>query len=470
MSQETPIARQFTDAIEREWRRHDLAPWGSTVLVAVSGGADSMALLDALVGLRDALPIKLAVGHLNHRLRGEDSDSDEEFVTRQAEERGLRIEVARLDVGALAAERRVSVETAGREARQEFLTSAAERIGAARIALGHQRDDVAETVLMRLLRGTGSRGLAAMAPIRDELWIRPLLSCTREEVTAYLDAQGVPHVEDRSNSSRDHLRNRVRRDLLPLLEREYNPRAKRALAAMSTVLRDEDALLHDMTTKAARRVIGTRGADAAELTGLPLAVCRRVIRRWLEETVMPRPLTFEETERVREYVARETPTPLWVTRQVRLDQRDGRVEARVAASGPDLRASTVPVALDAPGRADLPSAGVSVRAKFHRQRGFTRGPLVERTAAYDADVLPGPLTLRGWRPGDRFQPFGMTGTKTVADYLSDARVPSDERGRVAVLCSGDEVIWVVGRRADGRYPVTGGTRRVLIVEAEEVRR
>ena len=469
MNQGTRTARRFTDSIERAWRLDDLARPGATVLVAVSGGADSMALLDVLTELRGALSIKLAVAHLNHCLRGDASDADEAFVVRQAAARGLTVRTDRTDVGALAADGGASVETAAREARRAFLASAAEDAGATRVALGHHRDDVAETVLMRLLRGAGGRGLAAMAPKRDELWIRPLLGCTREEIEAYTEARGVPHVEDKSNESRDHLRNRVRHDLLPLLERDYNPRTRRALAAMSAVLREEDAFLDDMATAALSRVVGPDGADAVAITGLPLAVRRRVIRRWLEEAVMPRPLTFDETERAREYLQTETPRPLWLTRNVRLDHREERVEARVTLAGAEA-ASDIPVPVATPGRAELPSTGLAVRTKFQRQRGFTREALPERTAAYDADALPGPLTLRGWRPGDRFQPFGMPGSKTVADYLSDARVPSDDRPRVAVLCSGNEVIWVVGMRADGRYPVTGGTRRILIVQVEDAGR
>ncbi|MBT3269504.1 tRNA lysidine(34) synthetase TilS [Candidatus Poribacteria bacterium] len=467
MSDDARIARSFTDHVQRAWTSDHLGSRGTRVLVAVSGGADSMALLDVLTELRPRLDIQLVVAHLNHGLRGDASDADEAFVREQAEARALPVFAERVDVAALAHDAGASVETTARQARAGVLTRAATEAGAGRIALGHHRDDVAETVLMRLLRGAGSRGLAAMAPLRDGLWIRPLLARSRDEVRAYLDSRQVPHVEDESNTSRAHLRNRVRHDLLPLLARDYNPRAHRALAATSTVLRDEDALLDDMATQALRRATGPNGAHAGDISALPVAIARRVIRRWMEATIVPRPLTFEETERVRAFLAHDAVGPLWLTRRAVLDRQGEHVRVSEAPDAADQDDPAVEVPVPTPGRAEMPTTGMSVRTKFHGRRGFARGPLPTDRAAYDADALPGDLTLRRWRPGDRFQPFGMSGSKTVADYLSDARVPPHTRAAVTVLCSGPEIIWVVGMRADGRYAVTGGTQRILLVDAED---
>lgn len=466
MPHDTRIAKGFTEQVHRAWTRDGLAPRGARVLVAVSGGADSMALLDVLTELRPRLDIDIAVAHLNHGLRGDAGDADASFVREQAEARSLRVFAERVDVPALAAEAGASIETAARQARNAFLTRAAEEAGAARIALGHHRDDIAETVLMRLLRGAGSRGLAAMAPLRDDLWIRPLLARSRDEIRAYLKSRQVAHVEDESNASRAHLRNRVRHDLLPLLARDYNPRAGRALAATSAVLRDEDALLHDMATRALRRATGPDGAHAGDITALPVAIARRVIRLWLDGTAVSRSLTFEETERVRDFIASDAVGPLWITRASRLERQGEHVRLSEETNDAEGDAPEVEIPVPTPGRGALAAAGVSVRTKFHARRGFSRGPLPSNRAAYDADALPGALTLRRWRPGDRFHPFGMKGSKTVADYLSDVRHPPHMRGAVAVLCAGKEVIWVVGMRADGRYAVTGGTQRILVVEME----
>jgi tRNA(Ile)-lysidine synthase len=466
MPQESPIIRRFHDRLAETWERDGLAPARSLVLVGVSGGADSMALLDALTALRGRLSFTLAVAHLNHCLRGEASDADAEFVVKEAEQRGLVVYCDSVDVAAAAEATGQSTESSARVARREYLERIAAETGAARIAVGHHRDDVAETVLMRLLRGTGSGGLAAMAPTHDDLWIRPFLEFTGQEVRDYLDARGASHVEDASNASREHLRNRVRHDLLPLLERDYNPRARRALAATSAVLRDESALLDEMATDALGQAVGVDGVESAAIAELPVAIARRVVRLWLTPSAVARSLSFEETERVRRFVTSDSRATVWVTRRVALERRGSHVAVVDPQDISTASLSRAAVAVPTPGTAELPDAGVSVRTKFHAQRRFTRGPLESTQAAYDAAALPGPLSLRRWRPGDRFQPFGLEGSKTVSDFVSDARLPADERRHVTVLCAGDEVIWVVGLRADGRYAVTGGTIRILIVDAE----
>ena len=465
MPQESPIVRRFHDRIAETWERDALAPAGSLVLVGVSGGADSMALLDALHALRGRLSIELAVAHLDHGLRGAAGASDAAFVAEQAELRGLPMHAESVDVEAVAAAEGHSIEAAGRDARRQYLGRIATDVEAARIAVGHHRDDVAETVLMRLLRGAGSGGLAAMAPTRDDLWIRPLLEFSGQELRQYLDARGTPHVEDASNASREHLRNRVRHDLLPMLERDYNPQARRALAATSSVLREEDALLEEMASAAVSLAVTVDGIESGEVAALPVAIARRVARLWLAPSV-GRPLSFEETERARRFVAADWPATLWITRQVALERRGSHV---AVVNRHDQRASPLSraaVPVPTPGTTELPDAGVAIRTKFHAQRRFTRGPLPQTQAAYDAAALPGDLSLRRWRPGDRFHPFGLKGSKTVSDFISDSRLPANERRNVTVLCAGDEVIWVVGMRADGRYAVTGGSPRILIVDAE----
>ncbi len=466
MPQESPTVRRFRDRFANAWEREGLAPKGSLILVGVSGGADSIALLDALMSLRERLEVTVAVAHLNHQLRGDASDADAAFVATQAEQRGVPAHVDSVDVRALGESSGESIESAARAARRDYLERVATEIEASRVAVGHHRDDVAETVLMRLLRGAGSGGLAAMAPTRDDLWIRPLLEFSGRDVREYLTARGVTHVEDASNASREHLRNRVRHDLLPLLERDYNPRARRALAATSAVLRDESALLDEMATAALREAVDDDGMDSAAFDALPVAIARRVARLWLAPTAVGRPLSFEETERARGYVASGEPSALWITRSVALERRGPRVVVVEAGDGAALPLSRAAVPVPTPGRAELPDAGVAVRTRFHAQRRFKRGPLPSTQAAYDAAALPGPLSLRRWRHGDRFHPFGLDGSKKVGAFLSDAQLPADERRNVTVLCAGDDVIWVVGMRADGRYAVTGGTPRILIVDAE----
>ena len=194
---------------------------GASIVIGLSGGGDSVALTSALLALRKRMGLKLAAAHLNHRLRGAESDRDEEFVRAMCARLGLELQVERAEgLGAISG---ANLEERARDARREFLGRAADRVGADFIALGHHRDDQAETVLMRLMRGAGAAGMAAMAERGPERLIRPMLSISRAEIREYLDACAIPFVEDSSNSSRDFLRNRIRGELIPMLERDYAP-------------------------------------------------------------------------------------------------------------------------------------------------------------------------------------------------------------------------------------------------------
>ncbi|MBI2950678.1 tRNA lysidine(34) synthetase TilS, partial [bacterium] len=265
---------------------HGMFRPGETVLVAVSGGPDSVCLLDLLSRLREALGIRLCVAHLNHRLRGRASDADARFVERAAKRMQLPCEVGVCDVGALSKAEGRSLEDAAREARLRFLEEARRRVGASRIALGHTRSDQAETVLLRLLRGSGRGGLGAMRPVRDGVWVRPLLGVSRGEVERYLTLRGLPFRRDATNRDVRFTRNRIRRDLLPRLRRDYNPDVEGVLARTASILAEEEAWLEGVVQRAFVRAQrpsppGKIVLDVQRVLGYHLALRRRVIRRAL---------------------------------------------------------------------------------------------------------------------------------------------------------------------------------------------
>src|SRR5580704_10504901 len=258
---------------------------GSSILVGLSGGADSVALTCALLDLRKRLGFRLVAAHLNHRIRRDESDRDEEFVRSMCARLGIELFVERaagLDVSISTA----NLEERARDARREFLLRVADRVQADFVALGHHRDDQAETVLMRLMRGAGAAGMAAMAERGPAKIIRPMLSLSRAEIREYLDARAIPFVEDSSNSSRDILRNRIRSELLPMLERDYAPGLGRRLVELADEMRSLDDLVSAIAAREldAMRVRG--GAlDLSGFLALYPAVQAVAIRLFLTERI-----------------------------------------------------------------------------------------------------------------------------------------------------------------------------------------
>ncbi len=428
--------------------RHQLWARGAPVVAALSGGADSVAQLLLLHELAAGGEVELAgAAHLNHQLRPE-ATRDENFCRQLCDRLGVPLIVDTVPVAELAAVQHVSVEVAARRARYAFLEEARRAVAAEHIAVAHTRDDQAETVLMRLLRGTGSRGLRGALPIRGRL-VRPLLECARADLRAYLAARGEPWVEDETNADLRHPRNRVRHQLLPLLAQHYRPSVTRVLARTADVASHEDALLEDLAAQALGPQLephdGGWRLHVAGLRAWPLALQRRAARQALVTAGARRQPGHGEIERLLDVCA-----------------RDGRAAAQVAGLrverfGADavlLRESAAPLAadpspeqcLEVPGGVPWPAAGPGCRVTAVGPiKREDSGELSRRRIAVAAAVLRQPLMVRSRRPGDRIQPAGLGGTKTLQDLMVDRKVPRDERHRIPlVVDASGRIVWVVG--------------------------
>jgi len=455
---------------------------GDRVVVAVSGGPDSIALLHLLVDMTPELRLDLHVAHLDHGWRGREGTRDADFVRRTAVRLGIPVTVGRVEP---AAWRRVgrqsSREARARDLRYEFLKDTARQIGARRVAVGHTRDDQAESFLLRLLRGSGSRGLGAIHPVVDDLIVRPLLEVRRRDLIAWLRDNHLRYRNDSTNRDVRHARNRVRRRLLPLLARDYNPAAVDRLAQCADLLRDEDAYLAGVAETEFQRLVTRRG-DTLVLTGrelleLPAAIRRRVVRRALETLRGDlKRITLEHVERTLLLLEdpagrRSVSLPDGLTASVSglgLTLAPSRgAHARTSPAGTpaaDCREALCPV----PGEVALQGFDLRLRASIVPRAlapSDIRRAAGER-AYLDADLLPGPLLIRPRRPGDRFVPLGGPGTRKVKSFLIDRKIPLTDRGRIALVLSGDRIAWVVGHAIDDRFKVTGTTRRVLVLEKE----
>jgi tRNA(Ile)-lysidine synthase len=470
--------------------RHDMLSPGERVLVAVSGGPDSTALLSILIGLSREFRLDLHVAHLDHGWRGRAGARDAEFVRRMALRLGLPVTVghasqrARIASGRPAADaarpirgrRQSSREARARELRKQFLLEVARDIGAGKIALGHTRDDQAESLLLRLLRGSGARGLAGIFPVVDGTFIRPLIDVRRRDVLAYLKGQGLRHRLDATNRDTSLTRNRIRRRLLPLLEKEFNPRAVEALAHAADILRDEDAFLTGAAATLHQKMMSTRAGavhlPARDLRGLPMALRRRVLRHAIEAVRGTlRRVDLEHVERsLRLLEPGRVGGAVTLPDGVTVARRAGTLivgpPLRRAAGSPDPGAGACREALcPVPGEVALDELDLRLSARVVPRGSL---PIDLKTtdagrAFLDADLVPGPLLVRPRRPGDRFVPLGAPGTRKVKSFLIDLKVPAADRAQIPLVVSRDRIAWVVGHRIDERFKVTDATRNVLVL-------
>lgn len=451
--------------------RERLIPPGSRVLAAVSGGPDSTALLHILHEMRSEIPFLLSVAHFNHRLRAA-ADSDERFVRQASRAMGLPIVVGRRDVRAYAARRKMNLEEAARELRYAFLDRTALRLNADVIATGHTLNDQAETLLMRLLRGSGPRGLSGIFPSVGKRLIRPMLGVTRSEIRAFCRERRLPFLEDETNRDRRLLRNRIRLELIPMIERRFEPRAVRALGRTARIIQDEDAVLEKATRRAAERLVRGQGGsaelDAAGLARLPAGLGRRVVRAFFTELRGDlRRFSFEDVEMVRtldEGAVRVLPGGL------RLLRESNRI--RIAREPRTRRSAAPPFSYSWGGRAALTvgEAGLIFRGNRSRAKPVA-ADFDDRTRVFcDAAALRFPLQIGPRKPGDRYRPLGAPGTKKLKEILRAKAIPADLRDTLPVLRSKNEIVWVPGLPVAERFKVKEGTRVVFAIEAARVNR
>ncbi|HOP39849.1 MAG TPA: tRNA lysidine(34) synthetase TilS [Geobacteraceae bacterium] len=445
-------------------RENRLFTRGDMVVVAVSGGADSVALLDILASLVK-LRLTLIVAHLNHGLRGEESDADAIFVERLAAQYGVPVELKRVEVASIARARKLSLEEAGRVARYEWFDRVAAARRACSVALGHHADDQAETFLLRLFRGSGTTGLASMRPRSLERYVRPLLTLTREEIIAYLKRRGLSWRHDSSNDETDFLRNRIRHECLPYL-RTYNPAINERLATTAEILAADEALLEKLTDQvfprlsrvASDNVVLDLNAVRAELPGLRYRLYRRAILSLKGNLAR---ISAHHLKQIDEMVCafmsrgeQSLPGGLAVMRCYE--------ELHFLLKGRGQPKEFGELLIDGAGNYPL-ADGCILRVRLTAPPRELQS--VSRFRAYfDLGRTPFPWTLRTFRPGDRFRPFGMTGTRKVKDFFIDEKIPVPVRRRIPLLFSAEELIWVCGLRVAESGRILPGTALVAEIE------
>jgi tRNA(Ile)-lysidine synthase len=464
---------KLRDRVLATIRRHDLVRPGMRVAVALSGGPDSVALTLLLRSLEEEGALVLVgLAHLNHGLRDE-AAADATFCRAFASSLSLPIEVGSADVRGRAGQERTSIEAAAHAERYEFLAAAAARLGADRVALGHTLDDQAETVLLRLLRGAGTNGLAAMHP-RHGAFIRPLLGVRRQDLRAFLDASGQPFVEDGTNADLEIPRNRVRVVLLPLLECEFNPRIVEVLSDEADLAREEwrwlraaaEALIHESV----RHDGASWTLKAAAFCQAPLAVARAALRLLMEQAAAGRPVALRHVTTVLDLCGREEGAADLpghrverVADTVVLTSRQGE-PGRPGHSRPGPNFFAYPLSI--PGEARIPEAQCTVSAEIGTPDDATRMDGTRRTdtAVVALQACEPPLGVRSRRPGDRLTLAGGGGRKKVQDLLVDRKVAREMRDAVPIVVDArDRIVWVAGHGIGGEFRVTDSAQAVIIL-------
>jgi len=452
------------------------------VLVGVSGGPDSMALLYILNTLATEFSLDLGVAHLNHCLREDASERDAAFVDSVALKLNLPIYAEKVDILKYGKEKCLSVEEAGREIRYAFFDKVSDTHGYDRIALGHHCDDNAELVLMFLLRGSGPLGISGIPPVRDERIIRPLIDLTRSEIMNYLTARNISFVSDHSNTENRYLRNRVRHQLIPALKASYNPNTVETINRLSRIVRDEDRWADEIMEPILENAFLAKSEGCLVLAidilkGLHIAAKRRLIRKAISRVKGDlRRITFLHIEAVVDLLnadPSERTLFLHLPRQILVRRDRGKLtisRAKVSLRSLEKKSDRHAIpdfeyTVAGPGSIFIEE--IDARISFSEmaiENVPTPYTLEKQIAFFDIHTLNYPLTVRNFRPGDRFQPLGMSGSKKVKKFYIDKKINRRQRAETPVLLSRGKIIWIAGHRIAETVKVTAETAKVLKAE------
>lgn len=453
--------KEFEERILATIYRFQMVTPGEAVLVAVSGGVDSMTLLHVLRRL--PLNLRLAVFHLNHGLRPESAD-EAKMVSRICEGWSLPCLIKEIDGERLR--RAGSLEAVARGERYRLLAKVAQEMGVDRIALGHHADDQVETMVMRFLSGAGPQGMAGIPPVRGR-YIRPLFEVSREEILDYAGKAGLKWAEDSSNQGIDFLRNRIRHSLLPYLIREYQPQLKERLQEAARIFREWEELLMATTERILEE---WEGAATNSNPSLPVdrwlafsPAIRRAVFRELYFRIAPSGarLEFKHSEAFLRLLEGENGKRIQLPGRVEAIKERDRITIKQRE---EIKKTSYLLPLALPGRTMLPQEKGWVDAGFPEVDALSLDweKVASNEAYLDPERFQPPFYLRSRKPGDRFSPLGLMGSKKIKDYFGDCKVPRDLRDEVPILVDSEErILWVVGYRPDERGRITKQTKRVL---------
>jgi tRNA(Ile)-lysidine synthase len=461
-------------------QKENLLSPGERILVAVSGGPDSVTLLHLLYELRDELQVQLEVAHLQHGIRGEEAKEDARFVAELTESLKLPFHLKEIDLPRMKSNAgRGNLEAWAREERFRFFAEVARERKLDNVATAHTQDDQAETVLMWLLRGTGMKGLGGMSPVHrhrvaagdstDTLTvIRPLLEVSKTEIVEYLDERKLNYSVDRSNLDSSLLRNWIRLELLPKIQKRVGAGFSTRLSQQAELLRDEDFLLEELARKSYEAMRDSQGLSRAALMREPKALQRRILRHWIGCTRGHlRGLEFVHIDEFLRLMNEGPPqSRLSIPGGWELVREYDRI--KLAKASRSLKRICYSYHFTIGTLLRIPEAGMQLSSQ---QVDTPFGPKATDPleSMFDLGELPGPLVVRNFRRGDRFRPLGMSGHhKKLKDLFIDMKVPLSVRATLPLLTTGDEILWLPGYARSDVARLTDKTKSVLYIKAVSI--
>lgn len=428
-----------------------------TLVIGVSGGPDSMALLDGLNNLRHELGIKLVAVHVNHLLRGSFADHDASYVQAYCENKNIPCEIFEKDVHQYAKKNKISFEEAGRLVRYQCFLAVKEKYQAHKIAIGQNLNDLVETFWLNVFRGAGIRGLASIDYVREDLYIRPLLEITRKEIELYCKMENLNPRYDHTNQSLDYMRNRVRNELLPLIESAYNPNIMGTIKRTTEVMKEQVDFwaMHCEKLFSKLGTLEKNGAIKLSYKAFDL-------------------LHFAEKKQLLRYVIEKKRGHLQNISSVLLDQllalrEHGKRVVLDSSFQVIKRYDYLYVESIQEEKSDeMLKCPFTIETQLDLVDELSKADLTEGSILVDADQIKGKLYLRHRINGDRFRPLGMKGEKKLKDFLIDLKVPREEREDIWLLCDEEKIIWVVGLRMNELCKVTKNTKKVMKISLEQV--
>lgn len=468
----------FLNTVENTVIKNNLINKNDSILVAISGGADSISLLNVMLDLKKKMDLVIGIAHLNHCLRAEESERDSNFVKKLAENLELNIHLETINVKEFQKQNSLSLEDAARKLRYDFLQRTAKQHRYTKIATGHTANDNAELVLMNLIRGAGASGLSGI-PLKRGNIIRPIIEVTRMDVTDYLSSKNAEYVTDSSNNNKDFLRNKIRIDLLPKIESDYNNNIIEGLNRTSRIIKEDEEWIDTITLQLYGDTIKCKTDNSVTLSvplinKLPLAAKRRVFRKAIEEikgglkkiTLLHTEMIFNLTSSSKQSLSVDLPDQIQVQKKG-LALIFTRHEKKLRDLKPEdiMYNQTVDLLNNEETIIKIPE--ISKNLSFTIISNNNQSDLKKEcsaTAWIDFDKLKFPLTIRNTQPKDKFVPFGMKGSQTLKKFFSSNRIDSNDKKNCPLLLSNDDIVWIGGYRLHDHYKIHEKTKKILKVE------
>ncbi|MCC5912100.1 MAG: tRNA lysidine(34) synthetase TilS [Clostridiaceae bacterium] len=454
------------DKIKKTIKKHDLIDFGDKIVVAVSGGPDSICLLHTLHSLKEEFQLQIYAAHLNHNFRGIEAQIDAQYVANFCEELNIISFIKSMDVQKHAKENGLSLEEAGRVLRYDFFDEVVERVGATKIAVAHNENDQAETVLMRLLRGTGIQGLTAIHHERGKI-IRPLLNVSRKEIEEYCLIHKLAPRIDETNLEPIYHRNKIRLELIPYIEEGYNPNIIKSLAKTAEILKKDNDFIDEVARKEYNTLKNWKSdkcleIDIGGINKLHHALQSRIFRLTAEELVGKKEvLEYKHIQSIVELLEKkETGKKIALSMGIIVKISYNKIIFTTEEETEDV--FFYPLHDNQCAYINEIEGTICTKVLPRNEvRNISRDKYIKY---FDYDKLKADLNVRNRKQGDRFWPLGLVGSKKLKDFFIDYKIDRSKRNRVPLICDGAEIMWVIGYRISENYKVTEDTRKILSIE------